>query len=564
MPTVRYRITSANPATHRYDIEVSLPPDFHELIFPSWAPGSYLMREFARNVRDLQAFAPDGSPIEVIRVSRNEWHLATTGPATLKYQVYAREKSVRTPFLDETLSFFVPTNLLPFAHKHRNAEFVLEVQVPEGHTGVCTLGEPVTGPATAVWTCNDIDTLYDTPVSVGPFEHTSFVIDGIAHHHYIEPGHNGDLERINTDLEKICREAGRLMGGFPYPHYTFVTLLTRDGHGGLEHKDSSILLKPRRGFGTPVGYEEFLTLAAHEHFHAWNVKRIRPEVLSAPFAYERENYTPDLWWLEGGTVYYEERIAYRAGIVSKERHLERISDLIKRLARTHGRKHQSLEESSFDTWIKLYRPSEDSANSTISYYLKGAVVALALDLEILARTGGKASIDTVLCALWQRYGALDRPYPPGEIQRIIVEIAGESIAPWLDHHLRTPQEIELDQALAHLGVEVQAASPAPGSWLGIEHSGDRVSQVREDGPAYGVLSVGDELLAINGERVRSAELSELLKETQPGTSWTFLLARDGRILERTLVTGALPRTDLKLQLIDTPTEAQINLRRIWL
>jgi predicted metalloprotease with PDZ domain len=472
---------------------------------------------------------------------------------------------VRTPFLDENLAFFLPSNLLPYPKNFRKGQFILELDIPKGHTGVCPLGASVAGPARAVWCCEEIDILYDSPVAVGPFEHTSFVIDGIEHHHYIEPGHDARLETLNQDLEKICREAGRLMGGFPYPHYTFISLLMKDGHGGLEHLDSSVLLRPRKGFGTSTGNEEFLTLAAHEHFHAWNVKRIRPEVLSAPFAYERENYTPDLWWLEGGTVYYEERIAFRAGIVSRERHLERLANLVKQLARTPGRTHQPIEESSFDAWLKLYRHGEDSINSTVSYYLKGAVVMLALDLELLKRSQGEVSVDTVLKTLCERYGAKNQPYPPGEIERTLLEVGVDK--DWLDHHLRSTKEIELESALSAVGLALSWGAVPAGGWLGVETIGDRliISSVREDGPAWGALSPGDEILGLEGERVwGSGDLAERLKLLAPEQMVRVLVARDGRIEEKQLCLAMIPPADIKIIPIATPTEEQQRLNEKWL
>ena len=570
-------ISSANRAAHRIDVRIDFPAGSTELVFPSWAPGSYLQREFARNVRDIWAHSPDGTAVEIVRRSRNEWQAKTAGAYALHYQVYAREKSVRTPFLDEDLLFFVPTNLLVFDRERRQEPVRLRVWVPEGHTGVCPLGAPVAGPGWAEWGCGDIDILYDSPVAAGRFGADSAEVRGVQHHHFIEPGHDGDPKQMIADLAKIVAAAADLFGGnFPYPAYTFITLLQKDGHGGLEHLDSSVLLRPRRSFSAPKDYEEFLTLAAHEHFHAWNVKRIRPDTLSAPFAYERENYTKNLWWLEGGTVYYEERIVLRAGLVTEKRHIERLCNLLKRLDRTAGRWHQSMEDSSFDAWIKLYRPGEDSQNSGVSYYLKGAVVAWALDLELLHRSGGRCGIDDLMRALWEQYAAKGLPFPEeGTIERIAAELAcgdtggdaggAGAWGRWWDLHLRGTAEVQIGAALAHAGLEVVRGAPGAGSWLGVGTAGDRlvVTSVTEGGAVDGVLTPGDEILAMDGDRIWGAELGERLKSTAPGSHLTLLFSRDGRVRSGEVCTHALP-TELRLVSRADATERQRQIRACWL
>ncbi len=571
MQVVVYRVSWEEAGAHRFEVHIDFPAGHTELTFPAWAPGSYLMREFAKNVRNISAWTPEGQPLTVQRPTRNHWRVDTAGGWTLRYQLYAREKSVRTPFLDGELAFFVPTNLFPFARDHRNTPVRLEIPVPAGHTGVCPLGEAVVGPATASWRAEDIDIFYDSPVAIGPFEHRQVEVHGVPHHHYIEPGHDGDVDRMATDLGKIVGAAAELMGGeFPYSAYTFISLLTRDGHGGLEHLDSSVLLRPRRGFRNPKGYEEFLTLAAHEHFHAWNVKRIRPDTLSAPFAYDRENHSRNLWWLEGGTVYYEERIVLRAGLLTESRHYERLADLVRRLERSPGRRHQPLEESSWDAWTKLYRPGEDSLNSGISYYLKGAVVCLALDLAMLHRSKGEVGTDQLLALLWERYAKKGLPFPEeGTIEALAAELVGGGgeWARWWDHHIRGSAEVELAEALDHVGLDLVRGPGASGSYLGIEVAGGervQLTAVREDGPAWGILSPGDELLAIDGERILSSELSSRLADIAAHSTLHLLLARDGRILERPLITGPTPAGDLKILPHNAADPVKLALRSRWL
>lgn len=566
---VAYRIRLADRPGHRFHVSVSIPAGVEWVDFPSWAPGSYLMREFARFVRDIHAHEA-GSAVEVRRVSRNRW--ALRGPCTLEYDVYGRDKTVRTAFLDEELAFFLPSNLLVYVAGQGAS--TMEVDVPAGHVAVCPLG-PVrsvagsdSGATVATFPAPDLDTLMDSPVSIGAFEAGHFEALGVVHQHWIEPRHNGDVERMRQDLRKIVLAAATLFGdALPYPHYQFVTLHQRAGHGGLEHKDCSVLLRPRLGFADLKGYEEFLTLAAHEHFHAWNVKRIHPTELGPTFDYANEAYTRELWWLEGGTVYYEERVAFLAGAVSRERHLERLADLVSRLRAQPGRRHQSLEDSSFDAWIKLYRPNEDAINSTISYYLKGAVVLWCIDLELRHRTGGARSLDDVLRALWEGWGKHGRGFPPGTIQSVALGLVGDedgSFARQIAAWVRGTDEVDVEAALDHAGLDLVSSPPRKGGWLGVELSGLSVSSVREDGPAASALSPGDELLALDGERLDVSGLSERLANLPAGRRVRLLLGRDGRVLERELVLSRAPPPDLKIIPREATDPARATVRDGWL
>lgn len=566
---VAYRVRLADRLGHRFHVSASLPAGVEWVDFPSWAPGSYLMREFARFVRDIHAHE-GGASVEVRRVSRNRW--ALRGPCTLEYDVYGRDKTVRTAFLDEDLAFFLPSNLLVYVTGQGAS--TVEVDVPAGHTAVCPLGPARAvvgadeGDTVATFEAPDLDTLMDSPISIGPFEAAHFEALGITHQHWIEPRHNGDLARMSRDLRSIVLAAAGLFGNtLPYPHYQFVSLHQRAGHGGLEHKDCSVLLRPRLGFSDPKGYEEFLTLAAHEHFHAWNVKRIHPTELGPSFDYVNEAYTRELWWLEGGTVYYEERVAFLAGVVSRERHLERLADLVFRLRGQPGRRHQSLEDSSFDAWIKLYRPNEDAVNSTISYYLKGAVVLWCMDLELRHRTGGVRSLDDVLRALWEGWGQHGRGFPPGAIESIARGFVGDedgSFARWFAACVRGTDEVDVERALDHAGLELVASPSRKGGWLGVELSGLTVSSVREDGPAAASLSPADELLAVDGERLEAAGLADRLGNLPSGRRVRLLVGRDGRVIEREIVLGRPPPPDLKIVAREATDGLRSTVRDGWL
>ncbi|MEN9787617.1 MAG: hypothetical protein RLZZ299_2881 [Pseudomonadota bacterium] len=564
-------VTAPNPGNHRFRVTVTLPAAARTLVFPSWAPGSYLLREFVRNVRDLHAHTTDGTPVRVEKLARNRirLHAPEGADVVLTYEVYAHEKSVRTPFLDAELAFFLPSNLLFHPEDAPDADYALAVDVPDGHVAVCPVAEAVCGPGRARFAFADVDTMHDSFVAIGPFQHTSFEVHGIAHHHWIEPGHDGDLARMNDDLRALVVTAGRMFGDtLPYPRYDFVTLLMARGHGGLEHKDGCVLLRPRTSLSAPKEYEEFVTLAAHEHFHAWNVKRIHPDTLGPRFDYAREHYTRDLWWLEGGTVYYEERITYRAGKVDAARHLARLADLVQRVLDSPGARHQPLEESSFDAWIKLYRPGEDSPNSTLSYYVKGAVVCLGLDLELRHRSGGRVSLDDVVSLLWSRWAQHGRPYPERALRDLVAELVpGDAdLLRWFDAHVRGTEPVHVADALDHVGIDLVRAPARSGSALGIE-ANERmvVDLVREDGPAAGVLSPGDEILAVNGFRTtQPSALAERMTTWAPGTHVVVTLTRDGRVRTAELVTAAPRAGDVQLVMRPSVDPARQALRDAWL
>lgn len=577
----RYHLSSRDPASHRLQVEAHFPRG-GDLAFPSWAPGSYLLREFGRQARDVSARTPDGAPVVVERLSRNEWRVRCDRPVIVSYEVYCHEKSVRTPYVGDDLWFFLPSNVLVYDPSTPVGELEIVLDVPPGFTAVCPLGDQhaFSGGASgsrATWRAATVDALMDAPIAAAAFEHTEFAVDGVAHHHWVEPGHNGDLARMNTDLQRIVEAARdtvrapeRGLSPLPYRSYHFVTLHMARGHGGLEHNDCSVLLRPRLGFADPKGYEEFLTLAAHEHFHAWNVKRIRPDRLGPPFDYTREHYIADLWWLEGGTVYYEERIAYRAGLVSRDRHLERLGELVRDLRAQPGRFHQSLEDSSWDAWIKLYRPGEDSKNSTISYYLKGAVVVWAMDLELLARSEGRVGVDDLLRELWARWGSKDVGYPHrAALFDIARSLAGEPSGGWEQWwalHVLGTAEVAIEAACAKAGLTLRW-SGGGGGWLGVETgSGERIviSSVRESGPAAGALSPGDELLAIDGERVLGSDLADRLRGTKPGQRVSLLVSRDGRVLAREVTVGAAPPTELKVEVNSAIQERERRVLDAWL
>ncbi|HET7322194.1 MAG TPA: hypothetical protein VFI96_06840, partial [Longimicrobiaceae bacterium] len=356
---MRYQLSMPEPHSHLFQVEIRLDADGPvELAMPSWTPGSYLMREFARHVQNFSAEC-DGAPVAWQKVSKSVWRVeAPTGrELTVRYRVYANETSVRTSHLDSTHGYVNGASVFLFVRGREQEPIELEIDAPEDWRATTSL--PARGDFH--FTARNYDELVDSPVEIGTHTLLEWEQEGVPHRYAIWGRGNYDADRLVADTRRIIAAESEMFGGLPYDQYTFILHLLPEGRGGLEHAASSSLQASRWTFEGEQ-YEDFLALVAHEFFHVWNAKRIRPEVLG-PFDYTAENYTRNLWVVEGLTTYYTDLMIRRAGIISEERYLKRLADSIGRMQMLPGRRHQTLEESSFDTWIRFYRPDEHTPNS---------------------------------------------------------------------------------------------------------------------------------------------------------------------------------------------------------
>jgi predicted metalloprotease with PDZ domain len=493
------------PHTHLFEVEISVEPSGREaleFVLPSWTPGSYMIREYARHVQAFAAHA-DGTPAAWTKSAKDAWRVETGGAqrVVVRYRVHAFDLTVRTCHLDGTHGFFTPAALLMFVDGRTAEPVQLSIDAPRGWR-VAT-GLPRRGRA---WVAGDYDELVDAPVECGTHRTLFFEIDGKPHEIALWGSGNEDDAALVRDAAAIVGAQRDFFGGLPYDRYVFIVHLA-NGRGGLEHRNSCVLLCDRFTFRPQAAYEHFLALLSHEFFHVWNVKRVRPAPLG-PFDYRRENYTRQLWTMEGVTTYYEKRFLVAARLLSAARWLELLADDIAALAAQPGRALQSLEESSFDAWIKLYRPDENSANSGISYYLKGGIVALALDLEIRHVTEGAGSLDDVMRALHSAHP----PEAPGFAESdgflaAVERVAGShrgTFRRFFERWVAGREELDLDGAFARAGLRLEWSrrsrnGDAP-AWLGtkLKREGDRttVAACRSDGPAWSAgIYAGDELLA---------------------------------------------------------------------
>jgi predicted metalloprotease with PDZ domain len=523
-----------------------------------WTPGSYLVREFARHVEGIVAEDGDGRSLEVVRTDKHRLVVRARGAAraVVRFRVYANELSVRTCHLDGTHGFLNGAAVFPFVPGRAGRPHVLEIEPPPGWRVATALeGGPT------VFTAADYDELADSPVELGTHRTVRFEAMGKPHEIAIWGRGNLDEARLAADARKVVETLGAMMGGLPYDRYLFILHLTDKRRGGLEHARSTTLNVQRMGFFPRETYEETLGLLAHEFFHVWNVKRLRPAAL-VPFDYSREQYTRLLWWFEGATSYYEQVALARAGILSPKRWLEALGKALTSLERTPGARKMSLEEASFLAWVKHYRPDENSPNSAISYYLKGELVALALDLAL--RRAGR-SLDQLLLALYERHQA--GGVPEDGVERLAAELLGADAARrFFDRFVRGTAPLELDTGV--VGVRL-ARRPAEGfddkggtagkrddegpkaGYLGVELvPGPKlvVQSVREGSPAHRAgLYAEDEIVAEDGFRVDRGALWDRLRERGPGGELRLTVFRRDELLDVVLALGDPPEDTVWLE-----------------
>ncbi|MFW5965952.1 MAG: M61 family metallopeptidase [Persicimonas sp.] len=578
--TIRFTVAAPNPHDHLYrvtmEIEAVGEDDHLDLSMPVWSPGSYLVREYARHVQNLQATDEDGSIRTVEKTDKATWRVDTTHTRsiTIEYEVFAHDLNVRANHLDDTHGFFTGVALYLYPHGRRDEQVEVEVVPPPDFDWQVYTGLEQLSPKTNRYGAPDFDVLFDTPVEMGDHTTVEFTVDEVPHRMVFSRRGNYDTEALEEDLPRVVRANRDIFGDLPYDDYLFITLISDGSRGGLEHLNSTALIYPHDRFlpseddhDTDDGYLDFLRLVCHEHFHAWNVKRIRPERLG-PFDYQRENYTRDLWTVEGVTSYYDTLGLLRAGLIDAKGYLKRFLERIKRLERTPGRHLHSLEEASFDAWIKLYRKDEHTRNSSVSYYLKGELVCALLDLRIRRESGGDRSMDDVLRYLWQHHSG-PRGYPEGGYEKIVTEATGVELGDFFARYIRGTDPIRWNEELASVGLKLEREVDEKKAWLGVRTKSSKahrkVTFVPTDSPAHrhGIYA-GDEIVAIDGWKVTRGGLSKHLRDKRPGDSVDVHVFRGGE-LRRCRVELGEPRPDTYRVLTrDDADEESLELLEGWI
>jgi len=592
---IHYRIEVADAAAHQFKVTLTIadPAPVQQLSLPVWIPGSYMVREFSRHLSLLEA-RQGTQPRPLVQLAKDRWSVATSGRAALvvTYFAYAFDPSVRTAWLSDDRGFFNTTSLC-LAVDGRTAEphRVELYRLPAGWDVATAMtridpgakaakkarGAKAVPARTQVFESADYDEMADHPFELGPFWRGEFTAGGVVHEFVVAgawPQFDG--ERLLADTRRICDEEIRFWhdgGRPPFSRYVFMLYASEDGYGGLEHRASTALIAarkdlPRQGVpGTPDGYVTLLGLISHEYFHTWNVKRLKPAEF-LPYDYTQENYTQLLWFFEGFTSYYDDLFLLRAGLVDPARYVKLVGRAMNGVRQSPGQHVQSVAEASFDAWIKYYRADENTPNSTVSYYTKGSLVALRLDLAL--RAGGKATLDDVMRALWREApgGAVTEEL----ILKTVARLGGKSVAAELREWVHQRGELDVLPALARVGVEPENEALTLAAELGLRVAegpvtGIQVKAVLAGGAgAAAGLSAGDEILAIDGWRVR--RLDDALAWIRTGAAFELLVVRQQRVRTLRVAERAADRradaASRGLKLAANANAATLARRGAWL
>ena len=558
----KYLVEITDPHHHYVKVQIKLNRGDKSQIrvfMPSWSPGSYLMREYARHVRKLKVQDPQGRDIFYQKKEKGIWELdfdheqmkVDSQDFIVSYEVYCHELTVRTSHIDVSHAFLHGPSYLMGAELEMGAP-TIEFKFPALWSKLTTGLKDISDKREIfIYEAKNYDDLLDCPVEIGCHETDGFMCKDKPHHlaWYGQTYAHG--RELKSDIQKIVEYISDVMGGVPYEQYVFMTHFKPNLYGGLEHSNSTALQFDGRKLIKDETYLQWLCLVSHEYFHTWNIKRIRPKELG-PFDYTNENYTSMLWLVEGLTSFVDELFVYQAGLCSLEDYLKMQKKNFERYFQTPGRKFDSLEQSSFDAWIKLYRPDENSRNSTVSYYLKGGLVFSVLNIFYHQKG---VSFQEFLKQLWQKH--LDRPaigLEKHEVLDIIEEQLGEAAAQDFDQMLATTIEIDFEKYYNDIGIEF-GWKENPSVYLGAvlkNQEGKLVCEsVELDSPAhqYG-LNAGDEIIALNGLRVGMQEFNNLGDFVKTNETYQLMISRLGEIRELSLVFGTRGRVLEELKVVD--------------
>lgn len=596
--TIRYRLCPARPQAHHFDVSCTVArpdPAGQRFALPAWIPGSYLIRDFARHIVAIRAEA-GGRPVRLEKLDKHTWRappLPAGQALSVHYTVYAWDLSVRGAHLDDSHGFFNGTSVFLRVLGQEEAPCRVELLPPPGRAyagwRVATAlapapgekgGKGKTGAAKAhgfgLYAAANYEELIDHPVEMGTFTLARFEACGVPHEVAITGSRDCDLDRLCADLKRICEWQIRFFGEpAPMKKYVFLVMAVGDGYGGLEHRASTALLCARDDLpcsgmaGLPERYRNFLGLCSHEYFHTWNVKRIKPAAF-IPYDLDRENHTTLLWAFEGFTSYYDDLALLRCGLIDEAAWLEITARNIDKVTRDPGRRVQSLAESSFDAWSKFYRPDENTPNAVVSYYTKGALVALALDLRLRAGTAGRVSLDDVMRELWRRHGrsgvGVDESGDDGggDIRRIAEELSGLRLARFFAAALRGSEDLPLARLLKPFAIALRQAGGGAAPSLGVRTTSEgnelRLSVVLAGGPAEAAgLAAGDLLVAVDGLRVTPASFERILARRRAGERVAVSVFRRDELLCREALLAAPPPGATSLV-----AERDNRLRADWL
>lgn len=570
---VHYKLSMERPQAHYYQVEMNLS-DFSEeeiiVKMPIWAPGSYLAREFAKNVNLVKAKDEKGKQLSVKKIAKNAWKISKGKSKSIRvnYEVYAFELTVRTSFLDLTHGFVSGSGVFMYVDKYKNLSGKVTVIPYEGFSKITTaLKKEGIGVASegTTFVFDDYDQLVDCPIEVGNQVEFSFDAAGVKHNVGIYGVGNFNKDDLKRDIKKIVESATNVFGQNPNKEYTFIIHNVQNGQGGLEHINSTVLSVNRFSYSGQK-YLGFLSLVAHEYFHLWNVKRIRPFELG-PFDYDNENYTSLLWVMEGFTSYYDELLLRRAGFYSKKQYLDKLFGTLNYVEGTPGTRVQPVSHASFDAWIKAYRPNENSRNTTISYYSKGTIIAAMLDAMIIKKYKGKKSLDDFMRYMYKvYYEDKKRGFKEEEFKQELETFLKQNLDEFYENYIDGTKIPDYNSIFSPVGVNVTyVGKPQPSVGVALRESGGKtiIYRVRSNSSAEDAgLSVNDEIIGCNGFRADKKSLETLFKSAELGQKINLLISRDQELFSIDVVVK--PYEQPKFNYKVNPTSSNEKLLNFWL
>jgi predicted metalloprotease with PDZ domain len=586
---IAYEILPADPAAHLFEVTLTVekPEPGMRFTLPAWIPGSYMIREFARNIVHIAAEI-DGTEVPLVKCDKHSWVLGEVAKGAKKlrlvYRVYAWDLSVRCAHLDDSHGFFNGTQVFLRVEGRETTKHRVRILPPAGVRDwtVATSMRTSSGTGAAKlrgfgwYEAGDYDELIDHPVEMGRLTWGSFKVRGVPHDFAINGRHDCDMERLTRDLVEVCEQQCAVFGDAapPFDRYVFMTTVVGDGYGGLEHRASTALLASRNDLpfkgmkASTEDYRGFLGLCSHEYFHSWNVKRIKPAAF-VPYDLQEENYTRLLWLFEGFTSYYDDLALVRAGVISEAEYFDLLAKTLSAVRRGGGRHVQSVAESSFDAWIKYYRQDENAPNAIVSYYAKGSLVALALDLHLRAKSKGARSLDDVMRLLWSRFGETGVGVPEDSVPAIVKEATGVDARKLLIEATEGVEDLPLEKLVKALGMELgwkpENEQPVIGAKFGSEGESVKLVNVMNGGPAHQAgLSAGDLVIAVDGLRVKAGGLDKVLTRRAAGERLRLHAFRRDELFETEIVLAASAATAATLSPDKRAGAEALRLKKAWL
>ena len=597
---LHYSVILLNPHAHIFQVTLTIKnpnTDGQLLSLPAWIPGSYMIRDFAKNITTIKAYS-NNKPIQLTKIDKSTWQAASTkAELTLEYEVYAWDLSVRSAHFDMSHAFFNGTSLFLMPHGFENEASTVNIKKPTGtkySSWKITTSlncKKIDSLGFGSYQADNYDDLIDHPVEIGTHTEFDFSVENTTHKMAFTGIHRADEKRLKQDLTKICQAHCTMFGELPeLREYVFLTMVTGDGYGGLEHRSSTSLMCSRDDLPLETEpkepnekYRNFLGLCSHEYFHTWNIKRIKPDSFM-PYDLTSETYTRQLWAFEGITSYYDELALVRSSVISLDSYLELIGQTITRVLRGKGRFIQSIAESSFEAWTKFYKQDESAPNNIVSYYAKGALLALCLDLTIRKNTNNEKSLDDVMRYLWINFGKKSIGLPEGKIESIVSEVSGVNFNEFFEKYLYGVGELPLEELLSEFGItynlrpttsvddkggkEVQSDKKqhvSIGARFTANNLGAKITQVFNDESAEQAgLSAGDIIIAINNLQITKENINKIIESYSVNDELVLHAFRRDELKVFSIILHEAEPTTCYLQSSEKVSEKQSEMKNKWL